>query len=45
MTVQTWIAEEPSPKPRGFQVLDCPACAQIHFFDHSTGKLLGDNSK
>lgn len=45
MKVQAWLADEPSAKPSGFELFECPACTQVHFIDRSTGKLLGDNSK
>lgn len=42
LRVQTWLAEEPVPdaSPRTFELLRCPACAQMHFVNPTTGKLL-----
>jgi hypothetical protein len=43
MKVQAWMQEDAgAPAPKSFELLQCPACAQIHFVDPSTGKLLGD---
>jgi hypothetical protein len=42
LKVQTWLAEEPAAESsqRTFELLHCPACAQMHFVNRTTGKLL-----
>ncbi|MDE2378711.1 hypothetical protein [Bradyrhizobium sp.] len=44
MHVQHWMAEEVTPDtPRcAYDTVVCKACAQIHFVNRLTGKLLGE---
>jgi hypothetical protein len=46
MKVQAWVAEAANAeKARGFEIVTCPACTQLHFINRSTGRLLGDAAK
>jgi len=43
MKVQAWMADDPgSQSQKSFELMHCPACAQMHFVDRRSGKLLGD---
>ncbi|WP_234713413.1 MULTISPECIES: hypothetical protein [Rhodopseudomonas] len=46
MKVQAWLQEDPgSSAQTTFELVHCPACAQMHFVDRRTGSLLGDKTK
>ncbi|RED31795.1 hypothetical protein BJ123_11433 [Rhodopseudomonas thermotolerans] len=46
MKVQAWLQEDPgSSAQTTFELVHCPACAQMHFVDRRTGGLLGDKNK
>ena len=39
-TVQGWSAEDPTDDDNEYQSIACLACAQLHFVDLKTGKVL-----
>jgi hypothetical protein len=41
MLVQHWLADAPDEPEGSYQQIACPACAQSHFINTKTGKLLG----
>jgi hypothetical protein len=43
--VQGWSAEELAPAQDSYESVTCLACAQLHFVNRNTGKVLGDNEK
>jgi len=47
LRVQTWVEEQSGVVPgaaKNFQAVQCPACSQLHFVNH-TGDLLGHGKK
>jgi hypothetical protein len=45
MNVQTWLQRDTAPeKNREYEIVNCPACTQMHFVNLASGKLLGDHS-
>jgi hypothetical protein len=43
MNVQHRLSEEPSSDEDGYETVQCPACAGLHFISRSTGKLVGED--
>jgi hypothetical protein len=42
MQVQHWLTEAPEETEGSYRQIICPACAQLHFINPRTGKLLGN---
>ncbi len=40
-TVQGWSAEEVTDDDTAYELVACVACAQVHFINQKTGKVLG----
>jgi hypothetical protein len=41
MVVQHWLDDGDEVPEDNYEGVDCPACAQVHFINRKTGKLLG----
>ena len=45
MNVSVRIAPDTSGQSHAYESVACPACAQLHFINKTTGKLLGEDKK
>jgi hypothetical protein len=50
LNVQTMLnltvkQDEHGTEQRNYETVNCPACAQLHFVNRMTGKLLGHENK
>jgi hypothetical protein len=41
MVVQHWLDGGDEVTEDDYEGVDCPACAQVHFINRKTGKVLG----
>jgi hypothetical protein len=41
--VQGWVADDPTEDDDAFQQVTCLACAQVHFVNPETGRVLGED--
>jgi hypothetical protein len=46
MNVQVWLPDgKPTDRTDSYEPVDCPACAQLHLVNRTTGKMLSDKEK
>ena len=43
MNVQHWLEDDEEVSENEHEVVTCPSCAQLHFINRKTGKLLDDD--
>jgi hypothetical protein len=43
--VEALLSEPEVHEPRTYEIVTCPACAQLHFINKATGKALGDKAE
>jgi hypothetical protein len=43
--VEALLSEPEVHEPRTYEIVTCPACAQLHFINKTTGKALGDKAE
>ena len=46
MNVQVWLPDgKPTDRTDSYEPVVCPACAQLHLVNRTTGKMLSDKEK